>query len=173
MATEGDTSIGDYLRSVEARLRRLPSDERSAILDNLEAHIHDSLRARRQGADPTPEDVRAVLAEMDPPEAFGSEPPRSRVISPWTIVGWVVLGALLVYLSLCSYAAVVLFARLAESHGKSIAVPALFLLSAVALTVAVFSKGRTVRRAAIVLAAVGSVGMAALVVGVRLLAVAR
>jgi hypothetical protein len=59
-----------YLQSVKSHLGHLPEDERSAILDNLEAQIHEALNSRCRGAEPTPEDVNAILAEMDPPEAF-------------------------------------------------------------------------------------------------------
>jgi hypothetical protein len=63
--------INDYLGNVRRRLRRLPEDERVAIVDSLESHIHEALASRCRNAEPTPDDVKAVLAEMDPPEAFG------------------------------------------------------------------------------------------------------
>jgi len=174
MTTQGNNSIEDYLRNVKARLGGLPNDERSAIMDNLEAHVHDSLRARCQGADPTPEDVRAVLAEMDPPEAFGPEQPEPRRMAPWPTVGWVVLAILLGYLCLCFYASLgLLFAMRAQSHGGIgiVALPALFLFLIVPLIVAAFSREHSVRRAAIVLAILSLVGILVLMVVPRLVVV--
>jgi hypothetical protein len=61
--------IGTYLRSVESNLQELPLDERQDVLENIESHIHDALE-RRCGGIPRPEDLEAVLAQMDAPESY-------------------------------------------------------------------------------------------------------
>jgi hypothetical protein len=49
----------------------VPSDEAAGIRDDLRAQIYDMLSARAAGRAPAPEDVRAVLAQLEPPEAYG------------------------------------------------------------------------------------------------------
>ena len=80
--------IKRYLEQVAAHLRGLPQDEKQDILENLERHIHDALSRRAEGR-PTLAELRAVLAEMDPPESYGrtdedtaKPPPVARPIKP-------------------------------------------------------------------------------------------
>ncbi len=47
--------------------------ERRRVVDEVERQVLDMLEQRLGGqADPTPADVAAILAELDPPEAYGS-----------------------------------------------------------------------------------------------------
>ena len=63
--------IDRFLGRVEAHLTDRTEDERDELINDLESHIHDTL-ARRESD--TLADVEAVLAEMDPPESYGSIP---------------------------------------------------------------------------------------------------
>jgi len=63
--------IDRFLGRVEAHLVDRPEDEGEELVSDLEAHIHDAL-ARRESDSLA--DVEAVLAEMDPPESYGSIP---------------------------------------------------------------------------------------------------
>jgi hypothetical protein len=49
----------------------LPGDEAAGIRDDLRAQIYDMLTARAAGRTPTVEDAEAVLAQLEPPEAYG------------------------------------------------------------------------------------------------------
>jgi hypothetical protein len=49
----------------------LPGDEAAGIRDDLRAQIYDMLAARAAGRAPTVEDAEAVLAKLEPPEAYG------------------------------------------------------------------------------------------------------
>ena len=62
-----------YLDAVRAAQMAagVPSDEAAGIRDDLRAQIYDMLSARAAGRTPAPEDVQAVLAQLEPPEAFG------------------------------------------------------------------------------------------------------
>jgi len=62
-----------YLDAVRAAQMAagVPSDEAAGIRDDLRAQIYDMLSARAAGRAPAPEDVQAVLAQLEPPEAFG------------------------------------------------------------------------------------------------------
>jgi len=62
--------IRQYLAQVAVHLRKLPEDEQSDILEEVERHIHDALSKRAEGQ-PTLAELKAVLAEMDPPESYG------------------------------------------------------------------------------------------------------
>jgi len=48
-----------------------PADEAAGIRDDLRAQIYDMLAARAAGRPPTVEDAEAVLAKLEPPEAYG------------------------------------------------------------------------------------------------------
>jgi len=48
-----------------------PADEAAGIRDDLRAQIYDMLAARAAGRTPAVEDAEAVLAKLDPPEAYG------------------------------------------------------------------------------------------------------
>jgi len=139
--------IRDYLQNVEARLARLPIDERSAIIDNLEAQIRDSLEARCQGAAPTPDDVAAVLTELDSPEAFDDERPLSSGATPRSgILGWVAL-----IISLTGWAFAIFVATRPGSHNEWYPIITLLLSQLIALSVAGFSKGGRMGRVFIAL----------------------
>jgi len=62
-----------YLDAVRAAQMAagVPSGEAAGIRDDLRAQIYDMLSARAAGRTPAPEDVQAVLAQLEPPEAFG------------------------------------------------------------------------------------------------------
>jgi hypothetical protein len=66
---EVDARVRDYLDRVADNLTGLPPAERAEILQNVEAHIRDALEERSVGG-PTLQDLRLVLAAMDPPEAY-------------------------------------------------------------------------------------------------------
>jgi len=63
-----------------------PADEAAGIRDDLRAQIYDMLAARAAGRAPTVEDTDAVLAKLEPPEAYGpsgeggaaAPPPRAQ-----------------------------------------------------------------------------------------------
>ena len=80
--------VDAYLDAVRAAQMAagVPSDEAAGIRDDLRAQIYDMLSARAAGRTPAPEDVQAVLAQLEPPEAFGpageggaAAPPRASV----------------------------------------------------------------------------------------------
>ncbi len=60
--------------SIEEVLRDagMSRSERQNILDDVETQIMDMLSARSKG-EPAVEDVKAVIAELDPPESYASE----------------------------------------------------------------------------------------------------
>jgi len=62
-----------YLDAVRAAQMAagVPSDEAAGIRDDLRAQIYDMLAARAAGRAPTVEDADAVLAKLEPPEAYG------------------------------------------------------------------------------------------------------
>jgi hypothetical protein len=69
-----------------------PADEAAGIRDDLRAQIFDMLAARATGRTPTVEDAEAVLAQLEPPEAYGPAgeacagvPPRAQSPSPATV----------------------------------------------------------------------------------------
>ena len=74
-ASNGDSTvqrhIDDHLDRIDAVLQRggMSRSERQHILDDVRTQIHDMLAERCEDA-PTVDDVRAVLAELDPPESY-------------------------------------------------------------------------------------------------------
>lgn len=81
-------SISNYLEAVSKCLR---GSEREDTLEGIESHIHESIAARlekgqREGV------VDAILAEMDPPEAYSS---ASLISEESKISRLAILGALL------------------------------------------------------------------------------
>jgi hypothetical protein len=66
--------IDEHLDSIEEVLRgaAMSRSERQNILDDVETQIVEMLAARTHGR-PTVEDVKAVIAELDPPESYASE----------------------------------------------------------------------------------------------------
>ncbi len=153
--------IDVYLRNVKKRLEHLPKDECSAILDNLEVQIQEALNSRCKGVPPTQDDVKAVLAVMDPPEAFdtvSSEVPGSR---PRPAVGKVALYISVVGIILSLMMAMAIkFSGMKANQGPtagSVVAPVGFIANLVvpsqilALIVASFSKGDRLGRKAIVI----------------------
>lgn len=67
------TRIYDHIGTVQKHLAELPADEQRDILQTLETHIHDALEARSNG-NPDLDILEAIIAEMDPPESYGSAP---------------------------------------------------------------------------------------------------
>jgi hypothetical protein len=161
------SAIHDYIQSVADHLCNLPQDQRAAILDNLEAQIHEALTFRCQGAEPAAEDVEAVLAEMDPPEAFEAESAKvpGAGSGPTTpgVESRPVVGKVALYISLVSIIASLLLGGFygsakansdlmsiilgAAVFGVFLALPA----QLVALIVAAFSKGDENGRKAIII----------------------
>ncbi len=153
--------IDVYLRNVKNRLGHLPKDEGSAILDNLEVQIQEALNTRCKGVIPTQEDVKAVLAEMDSPEAFdnvSSEVPGS---GPRPVVGKVALYISIVGIVLSMMMAMaIVFSGFNANQGSNagfVVAPVGFIANLVvpsqilALIVAAFSKGDRQGRKAIVI----------------------
>jgi hypothetical protein len=68
------TRIYEHIGHVQQHLGELPADEKREILQSLETHVHDALTARSNG-EPTLEMLEAIIAEMDPPESYGSATP--------------------------------------------------------------------------------------------------
>ena len=73
MPNNADREIRRYLNSVDRHLGHLPPGDRRAVLNNLESHMAEALRQRLQSQPPSADDVRAVIAEMDPPESFDAD----------------------------------------------------------------------------------------------------
>lgn len=75
--------IDNHLDRIDAVLQvgGMSRSERRHILDDVQTQIHDML-AERCAATPTVEEVRAVLAELDPPEGYAPEnaPPGYRTV---------------------------------------------------------------------------------------------
>ena len=66
-----ESRINQYLDAVREQISGLSPDEVDNIIDDLREHIDTALLAH--GEQPTPENVEAVLAEMDPPESFAPD----------------------------------------------------------------------------------------------------
>ena len=67
----GINQIDQYLEAVRKQLSGISRAEVDSIIDDLREHIDASLQA--QGGPPTRENVKAVLAKMDPPESFAPD----------------------------------------------------------------------------------------------------
>jgi hypothetical protein len=72
--------IDDRLDAIERVLLRagVARGERRGIVEEVEAQVYELL-SRKSGAEPVRADVLAVLAALDPPEAYAPEPYRHRV----------------------------------------------------------------------------------------------
>jgi len=66
-----ESRINQYLDAVREQISGLSPDEVDNIIDDLSEHIDTALLA--YGEPPTPENVEAVLAEMDAPESFAPD----------------------------------------------------------------------------------------------------
>ncbi len=63
--------IAHFLDCVSQHLSSKTPQEKREILADLEAHIYEALASRAAGRQPTTDDLKAVLTEMDPPESYG------------------------------------------------------------------------------------------------------
>lgn len=79
LPSEVSRRMEEYLGLVEKHLKSRPESARREIIESLRRHIRDALAAR--AATPGPEDVEAVLSEMDPPESFADGDAREAVPS--------------------------------------------------------------------------------------------
>ncbi len=70
--------IDDHLDRIDAVLQSggMSRSERQHILDDVQTQIHDMLAERCEDT-PIVDDVRAVLAELDPPEGYAPDGPLS------------------------------------------------------------------------------------------------
>lgn len=64
------TAVKEYFASIKQNLQGVPADEQQEILRDLKFHIADALKARNAAEPVDVEVVRAVLAEMDPPQSY-------------------------------------------------------------------------------------------------------
>ena len=71
MQDEARNAVDRYLKSVRENLHGVPAGQREQMVQDLESHIYEAVRARVGEREPVVEDVTAVLAEMDPPESYG------------------------------------------------------------------------------------------------------
>jgi hypothetical protein len=83
--------INHYLDAVRDQLAGLSDDEVDSIIDDLREHIHARLQAL--GEPPTVDHVKAVLAEMDPPESFAQD--LGPVAPPARVSRLAIIGAAL------------------------------------------------------------------------------
>jgi len=83
--------VDQYLDAVQKAQQAAgaPAEEAAGIRDDLRAQIYDMLAARAVGRTPTVEDADAVLAKLEPPEAYGpagdggaAAPPRASAPAP-------------------------------------------------------------------------------------------
>ena len=72
MSAEVQSRLDSYLDAVEAALARAGKarEARRAITDDLEGQLREMLAERTRGRPPTREDVEAMLATADSPEAY-------------------------------------------------------------------------------------------------------
>ena len=79
-----------YVQAVSDALTHHEAEEREQILQDLEAHIEDALRAR--GTAPTMADLEAVLADLGAPADWAAEQPAGP--APAGALGGPVLGSM-------------------------------------------------------------------------------
>jgi hypothetical protein len=72
MSPEIRQVVEQYLQSVSAHVGSMPADEKADLLGELREHIYQGLEARAGGSEPALDDLHALLAEMDPPAAYGA-----------------------------------------------------------------------------------------------------
>lgn len=98
LPAEAQSLLDEHLDAVERVLldAGLSRSERQAICDEIQSQARDMLQARG-GAAPTVEDVRAVLAAMDPPDSYResaaptaprvpAEPTRLHPAALWSVI---------------------------------------------------------------------------------------
>lgn len=156
----GSESIEAYLDSVRNQLHHLPEDERSAILDDLGSHIHEELKSRCGEAEPTAQDVGAVLAVMDPPSAFRPDTAATTTGARPSLGNMALIFSIIGVLIFCGFIAVA--AALSELgyllSGAVLYLPVV-LLEMTALIVGLFSRGDKHGKMAIVISLVTLVAM--------------
>jgi hypothetical protein len=107
LSADAQSRLDAHLDAVEQTLHRSGNarDQRRAIVDDLETHIRDLLAAR--AAEPSLADVEAVLAQMDPPAAYGAPAPTNapKPIAPATTTPSATSIALYLFLACASFAA--------------------------------------------------------------------
>lgn len=72
LSTNIEKGISRYLSEVKAQIGNRPKEEQTELIRALEEHIIESL-TRSNAGDPDISDLKSVLAEMDPPESYGTE----------------------------------------------------------------------------------------------------
>lgn len=77
---EIERKISEYISAVTTQLQHRFVEERNEVLLNLRSDIHEALQ-RRGLSTPTVDDLNAVLAQMDPPEAYGYVDPNPELLS--------------------------------------------------------------------------------------------
>ncbi|VGO21331.1 hypothetical protein [Pontiella sulfatireligans] len=73
LSIELKTRIYNHIGKIQQHLDAFEADEQREIVESIETHIHDALEARTAG-EPTMALLDAIIAEMDPPESYGSAP---------------------------------------------------------------------------------------------------
>ena len=84
-----ESAIQHYIDTVATSLAGAPAKRRNALSRELREHIQEAIHVRTSGKPPTLQDVYAVLAEMDPPEAYadaltcadGERKPNARLVA--------------------------------------------------------------------------------------------
>ena len=74
ISSEAQQCIDEHLDAIDDALRSngIARSERQNVLDDVQTQILEMLADQCKGA-PNPEDARALIAEMDPPESYASE----------------------------------------------------------------------------------------------------
>ncbi|MFA5203378.1 MAG: MG2 domain-containing protein [Lentisphaeria bacterium] len=80
-STEIESRIRGYLDAVRSNVADRAAPVRAELLRQLESHLREALR-QRGGEAPSVTDVEAVLAEMDPPDAYCAEGDVAPAVPP-------------------------------------------------------------------------------------------
>jgi len=84
--------IANFLDRVAEHLVSKTPAQRREILADLESHIYEALASRAAGRQPAADVLKAVLAEMDPPESYGqSSQANQPSLSSKRIIGIIAL----------------------------------------------------------------------------------
>ena len=97
--------VQEHLDAVERALHALPGEERRHVLAEVETQIDDMLHERGSRA---VDDVRAVLAKLDPPTSYveadkRADPIETEAIRPQYVGFWPRAGAAMIDMILSSY----------------------------------------------------------------------
>jgi len=137
MEREIERAISVYLEKVAAELGEMPADEKDAVLEGVESHIYEALKARF-GGEATAEGLKAVLAEMAPPGSYAAPKAgdASAATGRATLCGHAMTAGLLLPLG---FAWLALWLLLGRYHGlteafRDVAPWILFVLGAAGLT---------------------------------------